>query len=285
MRQEISSKTQVWVVSFGLFLASLFLTAYSARYPAVARIGNSLVLEIVAPVSRTVESVRAGAFAILTRYVYLIETARENEQLLQRVVDLEARVGMLNEVERENARLREIVSFSADKKISGVVGSVIGGDPSGWIKGILVDKGSLQGVRSGMAVVSARGVVGQVVSVSSNSSRVLLVTDHSSGVDAIVEGSRARGVIEGGGENVCELKFVTKDVPVKVGEVVLTSGMDQVYQKGLVVGTVSRVSAASEALFQTITVKPAVDFSRLEEVLIVFAEKSAEIKAPVRRGS
>lgn len=285
MRPEISSKAQVWALSFGLFLASLFLTAYSARYPAVARVGNSLVLEIAAPISHAVESVRSGALLIVTRYIYLIRAARENEELLKRVVELESQLGIVNEVERENVRLRQLLSFSADRQIRGIVGSVIGGDPSGWVKGILVDKGSAQGIATGMAVVNARGVVGQVVSVSSHSSRVLLVSDHASGVDAIIEGSRARGVVEGGGEHVCELKFVTKDVPVKVGEVVLTSGMDQVYPKGLVVGTVSYVGTASGALFQTIEMKPAVDFSRLEEVLIVFAEKSAELRAPLRRGS
>jgi rod shape-determining protein MreC len=125
-----------------------------------------------------------------------------------------------------------------------------------------------------MAVVHPRGVVGQITSVSSSSARVLLVSDHSSGVDVLIQGSRVRGVLEGAGEKVCELKFVTKENLVKVGDVVVTSGMDQVFPKGLIVGTVSEVSSQTGTLFQTIEVRPAVNFARVEEVVVVPSSQS-----------
>jgi rod shape-determining protein MreC len=130
-----------------------------------------------------------------------------------------------------------------------------------------------------MAVVHPRGVVGQITSVGSNSARVLLVNDHSSGVDVLIQGSRVRGVLEGAGEKVCELKFVTKENPVKVGDVVVTSGMDQVFPKGLVVGTVSHVSAQTGTLFQTVEVRPAVNFARVEEVVVVPAPQGVSAVA------
>jgi rod shape-determining protein MreC len=142
------------------------------------------------------------------------------------------------------------------------------------VKGIVVNKGSSSGIRVGMAVLHPQGVVGQVVSVSSDAARVLLVSDHSSGVDVLLQDSRARGVLEGAGDQACELKFVTKDADVKQGDIVITSGMDAVYPKGIILGAVSRVAEAQGALFQTIEVVPAVDFSRIEDVLIITEQRS-----------
>lgn len=269
MRQEISDRTHIALVSFGLFVTSLFLTAYSSRNPAFARVGNTIVLELTAPIARSTNAVGDTVRSVWSRYLYLVSTARKNETLSRRVLDLESRLGMLTEFEAENERLRQVLSFSTERQLRGTVASVIGADASGWIRGLVIDRGSAHGVRPGMAVVHPRGVVGQITSVASSSSRVLLVNDHSSGVDVLVQGSRVRGVVEGAGEKVCELKFVTKDNPLKVGDVVVTSGMDQVFPKGLVVGTVSHVSVQTSTLFQTVEIRPAVNFARIEEVLVV----------------
>jgi rod shape-determining protein MreC len=137
------------------------------------------------------------------------------------------------------------------------------------VKGITVNRGSSDGIASGMAVIHPQGVVGQVVAVSSKTARVLLVSDHASGVDVVTQDSRARGIVEGGGERICELKFIPKDARLMEGEAVLTSGMDGVYPKGLLVGTVERIGSASVSLFKTVELRPAVDLSRIEEVLIV----------------
>jgi rod shape-determining protein MreC len=276
MRHEISSKSQVAVTCLSLFLASLFLTAYSSRNPAIARIGNTLVLEMITPISGAAEFVARGLSSSWHRYIFLSNTARENEVLRGRISDLERDMARAGEFERENTRLRTLLQVAADNRVQGVAASIIGGDPSGWVRGVVVNKGSSSGIREGMAVIHAQGVVGQVVSVASDSARVLLVSDHASGVDVLLQDSRAHGVVEGAGDQVCELKFVTKDVKVKEGDVVITSGMDSVYPKGIVLGRVSQIAQAHGALFQTIEVKPAVDFSKIEEVLIVAARPAVE---------
>jgi rod shape-determining protein MreC len=276
MRREISSTSQVAVACLSLFLASLFLTAYSSRNPAIARIGNALVLEIVTPISSAAEFVARGISSGWHRYVFLANTAKENEALRGRMSELERDVARAGEFERENLRLRALLQVGAENRVQGVAASIIGGDSSGWVRGVVVNKGSSSGIREGMAVIHAQGVVGQVVSVASDSARVLLVSDHASGVDVLLQDSRAHGVVEGAGDQVCELKFVTKDVKVKEGDVVITSGMDSVYPKGIVLGRVSQIAQAQGALFQTIEVKPAVDFSKLEEVLIVSARPLSE---------
>ncbi len=284
MRQEISTRTHVAVASLALFVGALFLTAYSSRNPSVAKVGNALVLELIAPVSRLAEMVRNGVETVWGQYVHLVGTSAENELLVARVQELEGKLSALSEFERENARLRQMLSFSAENGLRSVAASVIGSDPSGWIRGIVIDRGSVHGVEPGMAVVHSKGIVGQVASVSSNASRVLLVNDHSSGVDVVVQGSRARGVVEGAGERVCELKFITKETPVKEGDLIITSGMDRVFPKGLIVGTIVDVDSQSGGLFQTVEVKPSVDFSRLEEVLIVFPQPAVGTQQPLKKG-
>jgi rod shape-determining protein MreC len=280
MRQETSSKTHVALACLGCFLLSLFLTAYSAKNPAVAQIGSTILIKAVAPVLEMVEVVRGGCVGAWNRYVNLINTANENSDLKLRISELENRVAVASEAQRENIRLRQILNFSADNQLQGVTAAVIGGDPSGWTKGVVISKGSNHGVKPGMAVLHPRGVVGQVTSVAASSSKVLLVSDHASGVDVLMQTSRARGVVEGAGEQVCELKFVTKDVQVRMGEEVITSGMDGVYPKGIVVGHVAQVGTAGVGLFQPIEVKPAVDFSRLEEVLVV-PSAASDVGMPV----
>jgi rod shape-determining protein MreC len=284
MRQEISTRTHVAVASLTLFVGALFLTAYSSRNPSIAKVGNSLVLELISPVSRLAEIVRDGLGTVWKQYVHLVGASAENERLLAQVQALEGRLSALSEFERENARLRQMLNFAAEKGFRSVAASVIGSDPSGWIRGIVIDRGSVHGVEPGMAVVHSKGIVGQVASVSSNSSRVLLVNDHSSGVDVVVQGSRARGVVEGAGERVCELKFITKETPVREGDLIITSGMDRVFPKGLIVGTIVGVDAQSGGLFQTVEVKPSVDFSRLEEVLIVLPPSDVGEQPPLKKG-
>jgi rod shape-determining protein MreC len=274
MRQELASKTHVGLACLILFLLSLFITAYSSRNPSVARVGNAFVQELVAPVSEVAYSVREGVRSVWSRYLFLINTAEENHKLRAQVSDLQRELAQAGEFGRENERLKSLLRVTADNRVQGVGARVIGGDSSGWVRGIVVDQGSSSGVREGMAVIHAQGLVGQVVSVSSSSSRVLLVSDHASGVDVLHEPSRARGVVEGAGEQVCELTFLTKDVQVKPGDAVITSGMDTVYPKGVLVGRISRVGQSAGALFQTIEVEPAVDFSKIEEVLIVASEQS-----------
>jgi rod shape-determining protein MreC len=269
MSVGISSRARVAVTSFSLLCVSLLLTAYSAKNRSFGQLGEKLVAEGLSPLQALVHLINDSGASIWDRYLFLVGVQGENEELRARLERLEGDLALLQEFKGENERLRKLLEFSKTADLNGVVGSVVGYDPSGWVKGIVVNKGSSSGISAGMAVVHARGVVGQVVSTSPSASRVLLINDHSSGVDALVQGSRARGVVEGSGSTTSELRYINRDTVLKAGELVLTSGMDGVFPKGLVIGTVSDVEAGGGGLFQTVEVFPAVDFSRLEEVLIL----------------
>jgi rod shape-determining protein MreC len=278
MSTGVSERKKIAALSFCLLCCSLLLTAYSARHPSFARTGTSALFEVIAPLHAAVDLMEDSASSVWSRYLGLLNVSEENASLRARVTELDGERGLLEEFKRENERLRTLLDLNSVSQLRGVAANVIGDEPSGWGQGVIVNKGSLMGVRVGMAVVHPRGVVGQVVAVSPNYAHVLLVTDHASGVDVMTQDSRVRGVIEGVGADHCELRYVSKQTPVRVGDTVVSSGMDGIFPKGLIVGIVSKVAVETGTLLQNIEVKVSVDLDKLEEVLIVTGEQEQAAK-------
>lgn len=273
MSGGVSERKKVAGLSFGLLCCSLLLTAYSSRHPSFARSGTTVLFEVVAPIHAAVDFAEDAVRSVWNRYIALIGISEENQALQARVMELDSEQGMLQEYKNENQRLRTLLELGSVSQLKGVAANVIGDEPSGWGHGVVINKGSSLGIAVGMAVVHPRGVVGQVVAVSPNFAHVLLVTDHSSGVDVMTQDERVRGVVEGVGAEHCELKYVSKQTPVRVGDTVITSGMDGVFPKGVIVGAVTKVAIETGTLLQNVEVKVAVDFDKLEEVLVVTGDR------------
>jgi len=176
----------------------------------------------------------------------------------------------------ENQRLRKLLDLQKKMDEPVIAAVVIGKDPSPWFQTILVNKGIHQGVSKGMPVVTTDGVVGLVIDAVRNYAKVMLITDPNSAVDAVIQNSRVRGIIKGGTSGYCVFDFVLRKYDIAVSEVVVTSGMDGVFPKGLPVGSVSKIVKDKSGIFQEVTVKPFVDFERLEEVLIVPPPETAK---------
>lgn len=269
MAVALNNSGKVLGTSLGLFFLSLFLTAYSARNPEIGRLGFAAVGELERPFQLVNHAAQSGVIGAWDHYVALLNVREENDRLVERVNSLEARNSRLLEFESENKRLQQLLKVTEEHKLEGVVASVIGYDPSSWLQAVVLNRGSRHGVEPGMAVLEGDGLVGQVTSVSYNSSRVLLITDPLSGVDAIVQGSRARGVVEGNGGKTSSWRFVLKEEEVHIGDRVISSGFDGVYPKGLLIGVIVDINSKNERMFRSISIKPAVDFAKLETVLIV----------------
>ena len=184
---------------------------------------------------------------------------------------------------QENERLRSLLGMQKDLELSGVAANVVGYDPSGWVRSLVINQGASSGVSVGLPVVDSQGVVGQVIAAGRYSGRVLLITDHSSGVDALVQRTRARGVLEGSGESLCELSYVERNSDIISGDTIITSGMDGVYPKGLVLGTVSGVRKSSNGLFLSVEVEPQVRFAKLENVFVVTSKSVGADEQPTPR--
>ncbi len=190
----------------------------------------------------------------------------------------------IRELESENTLLRQQLGYKQSNPDFDLVGAavlerapdlahVIGQDPSNLVRYIIVDQGSAEGVKPGMPVVTPQGLVGRVTATGAHWAKVLLITDPSSSVNAVVQSTRATGIVQGESGNLATNNLVIKYVPqgeaIKTGDLILSSGMGGSFPKRLVIGQVSEVRKHDIELFQEATIKPAVDFTRLESVLIL----------------
>lgn len=270
MAAQLNSRAQVAAASFVLFCAALFLTAFSARNPYVSRLGFVVVAEVQRPFQSLYSGAVNSLVALWEDYLWLIGVRQENRTLKARLLALEADNSRLIEFADENRRLRDLLQIGQLTGHRGVAANVVGYDPTNWSQTILLDRGSKDDIQPGMPVLVGQGVVGQIIAASYSTARALLITDPSSGIDAILQGSRVRGVVQGVANiNSCELLYVQRDEEVKVGDRIITSGMDDVFPKGLLIGIVSEVGLKRSGMFQSVEVKPAVDFRKLENALIV----------------
>jgi rod shape-determining protein MreC len=146
---------------------------------------------------------------------------------------------------------------------------VIGKDPSTWFKTVIVNKGVKDGATRGLPVVVSEGIVGQVVETAGGYAKVLLLVDQNSAVDGLVERTRARGVIRGGAGGKCLFDYALRKDDIRIGDIVISSGVDSVFPKGLRVGQISEIVKRNAGVFQDVIMTPFVDFEKLEEVIII----------------
>jgi rod shape-determining protein MreC len=239
----------------------------------------------VTPFERGLVWIRTATYNIWHNYAYLRGVRQENRDLKAEIERLRIEQVRLKEDAEQARRLQALLSFKEEFISKTLPAQVIGSTGSELSRAVYIDKGSRDGLEHDMPVITADGVVGKVLQVFKTTSLVLLLNDQTSGVGAILEKSRVQGVAKGAAIGDVFLDRVMSDEQVEVGEKVLTSGGDRVFPKGLPLGTVTRVSQGSD-VFLNIRVKPAVNPSRLEEVLVITKKEErqavADETAPVR---
>jgi len=231
-------------------------------------------LRLLAPPQRTLASITDGMSEFFTTLHELGTLRRENEALRGLADRLMIENVRLKEAEAENENLRRLLQFTRanphqEYRAAEVIGRVIGRDPSSFLFYLAIDVGSEQGIEPGMPVVTDKGLVGRIAEVGFACSKVLLIIDARSSVNALVQSSRASGVVEGVVGGGLVMRYISQDQPVSVGDVVLTSGLGGNFPKGLVIGQVVAVHQQDIEMFQQAQVRPTVDFSRLERVLVI----------------
>lgn len=251
-------------------LTLMALVVFSLNIPR-SREANLLercVLTLVSPLMRPVAGVGRFCADVWNDYINLVDVRQDNRRLTREIKELNTRLVAQNEAVLENRRLARLLETKQTIPAPTLAASVVGEDLSTWFRTLIINRGSSSGIREGMAVIAADGVVGQIVKVGPASARVLLLTDHSSGISATIQRSRARGVVKGKGEGLCSLEFTTREEDVKVGDQVVASGIGGVFMKGLPIGEVTMVKRGEYGIFQTVTIRPAVNSEHLEEVLV-----------------
>jgi rod shape-determining protein MreC len=262
-------RNQVLLSAFLSVLLSLYIIAPAAKGHLRADPIGPLLIAVMRPFQSGIQMTISGIRQVFLNYAALRGLTAENTKLKARIQELEAERNRHLEDASINRRLRELMDFRLELPSGAVTASVISNSASTWFNSLILDKGKKDGVEPGMGAVSPLGVVGQVVSVTSRSAKVLLITDSHSGVDAVVQRSRARGIVAGSLESGPIMKYVKRSDDLKEGDRLVTSGLDGVFPKGLLVGAVSKVNKKSFGLFQYVEVTLAVDPARIEEVLVV----------------
>jgi rod shape-determining protein MreC len=203
-------------------------------------------------------------------YIYLRTVRKQNEQLRDEIQKLQLQQVRLVEDASQAHRLQSLLGFKEQYISETMAAQVISSTGSEFTRGIYIDKGSHDGIKRDMPVITASGIVGKVYSVFPYSSLVLEINDPSSGAGVILEKSRLQGILKGDQRGTGEtyVSNIMGDEKIEPGDVVLTSGGDRVFPKGLPVGTVDKVTPGQDA-FLNIRVKPAAQLNRLEEVLVI----------------
>jgi len=222
----------------------------------------------ISPFEKTLVWVQTASGNLWHNYFYLRGVRAENRELKQEIEQMRIEQARMSQDADQARRLQALLAFKEQFISQTKAAQVIGSSGSEQSRSIYIDKGENDGIRPDMAVITADGVVGKILHVYRSTSLVLLISDQSSGVGAILEKSRLQGILRGMASGEIGMEKVMSDEHVPAGEVVLTSGGDRIFPKGLPLGRVTRVAPGSD-LFLNIQVKPAANLSKLEEVLVV----------------
>jgi rod shape-determining protein MreC len=232
------------------------------------------LLTVLSPVQRGVGAVVGGAAEAWRGWGFHRETYEENRRLEAHVRQLETELLARADGAQEAQRLRDLLELRRTVPMNTLAAQVVGRDGVPWFRSLTIDKGEADGVALDAPVMSPTGVVGRVFAVGPHAARVQVLLDRDGGAGVLLERSRVPGVVSGqvsgpeAGSEDLVLKYVPERADVVVGDVVVTSGLDGIYPKGLVVGRVRFVGRGS-SLFRDIRVEPSARFERLEEILVV----------------
>lgn len=253
----------------------LGLYSWNRRTRALDDLATNVGLEISSYVLSPMRSLQDRLGAFWDRYFDLVDVREENARLKSRLDELEAQILSTGEDLAELKRLRALVQFPVDVRWRPVAARVLAGrlGPNGVLESITISRGYATGARPGTPLVTNKGLIGRVLRSSAHASTVLLVTDPSSRVAVFGQESRAPGILRGQGMGAdMEVDFVQRDTHLKNGEVLVTSGLDNKYPKGLPVARVNGVAPSDYTQFMAVSAAPLVDLQHLEEVLLL--EKS-----------
>jgi rod shape-determining protein MreC len=231
---------------------------------------QAFVFGVFAQVQRGTSAVVGGARGTWDGYVALQGVRTDNLALRQRVRELEVKLQRERALAGESETLRRLLELRDHSQVPTRAAEIIGTSPTSEFRAVTIDRGTNDGVRNDMAVVSPAGAVGRVVMQSRRAAKVQLLIDRNAAVAVMVERSRAQAIAMGNGENVLRLDYLSSSADIQKGDTLVTSGIDGIYPRGFLVGRVEEIERAG-GTFRSVRVRPTVDFSALEEVLVVLA--------------
>jgi rod shape-determining protein MreC len=254
-----------------LLAVNLVLLSMQIEDPLGTLLFKRWILAAEEPFIKASSAVSGGIQRIWTGYFWLHGAREENRQLQAKVRDLTLRVETLEQAQKENAQLQRLLAYSGSLPYRSTTAKVVGRTPDFMSRTVLVDQGSASGIAVDDAVLTTAGVVGRVVLVSRYHSQVQLITNADASTGVMMEGTRTPGVLKGSGDAALNLDYVSNTEQVNPGDLVISSGLDGIYPKGIPVGKVL-ASRKGSSVFRSIQVEPTADLLHLEEVLVLSKE-------------
>lgn len=236
---------------------------------------QAVVFGGVAELQRAASGGLGSVRGVWDGYLALRQVRAENEALRAEIGALQIALQQQRAAAERVESLRQLLEFRTRTPLATTGAEVIGTGASPEFRTVTIDKGSNDGLADNLAVVAPAGVVGRITQPSARASLVQLLVDRNAAAGALVERTRVQGIVVGVGDGSLRMDFVAATGDVKAGDLVVTSGIDGLYPKGFAIGTVERVERG-DGLYHVIAVRPAVDVSRLEEVLVVLTPPPAE---------
>jgi rod shape-determining protein MreC len=266
---------RVALVSVLLLLFSLHLVLTDKSEARRGLLIKDLLAVALSPVQNAMTASYNAVTGVMNDYIFLVAVRKENDALKNTVRTLTDENNQLLEETHLGERLKQVVAYKDEAPFSTTVARIQAFSIDRWSKTMTIAKGAGDGIEKDMAAITHLGVVGRVIEVNPSTSRVLLSTDPRSNIEAIVQRTRVKGVVEGNGTDGLTLKYIRELDDVNLGDRIVTSGFSGLFPKGLVVGEVRKIEKGEDNFFKNIRVEPSVSFKKLEEVLIVTGSKRA----------
>jgi len=271
-----------------LLAVPFFFLRANIRRPEETSFIDRTLLTLSAPIEYTFSALARGVSSLIAEYVYLVDVKRDNNRLAYQSSRLQAKLGQLSSIEAENRRLRRLLGLRDRVGSETVSALVISKDTTDYFRVARVTLDTAApGIRPNMPVLSLDGVVGKVLRVAGESVQVQLAVDSGFGADVVVERTGARGFVRGAGDNeryLVRVEYVQSTDVINEGVILVTSGFGCRFPKGLPVARVTKIFKRDFGIYQTVEAQPVVDFSRLEEVLIVMTgDENCKPGAPGER--
>lgn len=273
MKLKIDEEWRVPLFNSGLvLLIALVGFAKHDFRPYEPPLIGQIVTELVAPIQKGVNTVKKSFTDFSDHYLNIVATRKENEFLRTQVEDLNQELFKLSSLAKENERLKALLAFGEQISFVKVLGQVIGWDATSEYKLLRIDKGSREGIKTRSAVITANGLVGYTYRVFPHYTDILTILDSNNRVDVLVDRTRSHGIVEGISQMSCRMKYVPRTEKLEIGDLLVTAGLGLLYPKGIKVGVIEGIDEAAKGLTQEVKVTPSVDFTKLEEVVVLIRQ-------------
>ena len=272
MSANTAQRKAPWILAV-LLLSQVILMSMNARHPdSEQSFLRVWLVTAFSPVVHGADAVISSVRDTFSSYIANRHAREENAELREQIDQLTAERANALEQQAELKALRNQLALPTRPQYHEIAANVFSRDAILWFRRLTIDRGTLDGVKRDMPVATAGGIVGRVISVGPNYAMVQVITDKHAGLGAMLQNSRATGEVHGLDNDRCELKNISTRENVEIGESVVTTGLDRIYPKGLLVGTVESIDVDPNAPWHRIIIKPAAPVDRIEHVFVLLVE-------------